>query len=164
MSGSVLRAGAIGGLLGGVVMAMWSMIVLAIIGEGFWTPVNLIAHTIWSGAPLDGAFSWGALLLGLAVHMMVSIGLGVAFAVAAQFAGRLAGSRTMVLGGGMVFGIAVWLVNQYLIWPALDSAASDAFTPWVFAIAHLMYGAVVGLLVAPALTATGHQVGRTAHA
>lgn len=86
------------------------------------------------------------------------------FAVAARLAGRVAETRAVVVAGGMAFGVAVWLVNQYLIWPALDSAAADGFTPWVFAIAHVMYGAAVGLLVAPALSSTGHGVARAAHA
>jgi hypothetical protein len=30
-------------MAGGVVMAMWSMIVLWLTGSGFWTPLNLSA-------------------------------------------------------------------------------------------------------------------------
>jgi predicted lipid-binding transport protein (Tim44 family) len=64
MNQQALRSGALGGMLGGAMMAMWSMIVLWLTGVGFWTPLNLIAHTLWRGAPLGATFSWGGLLLG----------------------------------------------------------------------------------------------------
>jgi hypothetical protein len=57
MNRQTLHSGALGGMLGGAMMAMWSMIVLWLTGVGFWTPLNLIAHTLWRGAPLDATFS-----------------------------------------------------------------------------------------------------------
>jgi hypothetical protein len=44
-------------------MAIWSMIVLWLTGTGFWSPLNLIAHILWRGAPLGAAFSSGAQVL-----------------------------------------------------------------------------------------------------
>jgi hypothetical protein len=29
---------------------------------------------------------------------------------------------------------------EYVIWPLIDSAAADAFTTWIFAVAHLVFG------------------------
>jgi hypothetical protein len=63
MSAVNARVGALAGLLGGVVMAMWSMVAFAATGAGFWTPVNLIAHTIWRGhqsmaAPASAPRCW----------------------------------------------------------------------------------------------------------
>jgi hypothetical protein len=57
MNRQTLHSGALGGMLGGAMMAMWSMIVLWLTGVVFWTPLNLIAHTLWRGAPLDATFS-----------------------------------------------------------------------------------------------------------
>jgi hypothetical protein len=36
MNRQALRLGALGGMLGGAMMAMWSMIVLWLTGVGFW--------------------------------------------------------------------------------------------------------------------------------
>lgn len=60
---TLIRAG-VSGTAGGIVMAIWSMAALLASGAGFWTPINLIAHTFWRGAPLDGSSrsarrSWG---------------------------------------------------------------------------------------------------------
>jgi hypothetical protein len=49
----------------------------------------------------------------------------------------------------------VWLVMQYLLWDAIDPAAAERFTPWVFAIGHLMYGLVTGLAIAGARSSVG---------
>lgn len=154
MNTTTMRRGALAGMAGGVVMAMWSMLALAGGGDGFWTPVNLIAHLAWDGAPLDGAFSFGALVLGVMIHMATSMMLGVAIAVAI---GRFGLDRTSAAALGMTIGLGVWAVNQYGIWQALDSAASDHFTPWVFALGHLMFGAVTGAVAAIAHTAGATQ-------
>lgn len=147
MTRSLPALGAVGGLVAGMVMAMWSMIVMWLTGEGFWVPLNLIAHTFWEGAPTDATFSAAAMILGAVVHMMMSIILGLALALLAHWTKPGPG---VLLAGGMVFGIVVWLVNQYAVWPAIDMIAAEQFTPWVFAVGHLMYGLVAAGALLPA--------------
>lgn len=80
--------------------------------------------------------------------MMMSMGLGMALAVGLRAVRRLAASPAGLAVTGMVFGLAVWAVMQYGIWPAIDAAAAaPRFTPWVFALGHLMFGAVTALLI-----------------
>jgi hypothetical protein len=78
-----LRVGVPSGIAGGAVMAMWSMVAMWVTGLGFWTPLNLIAHTFYRSAPLNASFSAPALLIGLAVHMTVASFFGTAIAVTA---------------------------------------------------------------------------------
>ena len=40
MNTETLRRGALAGMIGGAVMAMWSMIALWLAGTGFWSPLN----------------------------------------------------------------------------------------------------------------------------
>jgi hypothetical protein len=47
MNARVMRAGIAGGIARGMVMAAFSMIALWVAGSGFWTPLNLIAYTLW---------------------------------------------------------------------------------------------------------------------
>ena len=136
--------------MGTTVMAVWSMAAMCVVGRGFWTPMNLIAHTLWSGAPLDAEFRWSATIIGIVVHMMMSVVLGVALAAALS---RVGGSAVMTGGAalvGMVYGLIVWVVAQFVLWPSVDAAAAERFTPWVFGLGHLMYGLIVGLAVASA--------------
>lgn len=142
MSARVVRAGIAGGIAGGAVMAVFSMTMLWLAGSGFWTPLNLIAHTFWRAAPLDGTFSGPALVIGMAVHMMMAMLFGTLIAAAAY---RLPAARSLVIAGGMLFAAGLWAVMQYGIWRAIDAAAAQAFTPWVFAVAHLMFGMLAAM-------------------
>jgi hypothetical protein len=95
MNAKVVRAG----IAGGAVMAIFSMMMLWLAGSGFWTPLNLIAHTFWRAAPLDGTLGGPAMVIGMAVHVTMA----------------------------MLFG-------------TLIAAAAQAFMPWVFAVADLLFG------------------------
>ncbi|MGH3125083.1 MAG: hypothetical protein ACRDND_29220, partial [Streptosporangiaceae bacterium] len=136
MNARVMRAGIASGIAGGAVMAVFSMIAMWLTGSGFWTPLNLIAHTFWRAAPLDGRFSAPALIIGMVVHMTMAMLFGTLIAAAAF---RLPAARSLVIAGGMLV-TALWAVMQYGIWRAIDAAAAHAFTPWVFAFAHLLFG------------------------
>ncbi len=141
-----IAEGALLGAVGGMAMAMWSMIALAATGEGFFAPVNLIAHSVWRNAPLDGTFSAGALALGLAIHMMVSMMLGVVIVELTARPSLGSGARA-----GIALGvpIAAW-AGQLVIWEVLDSTARAAFTPWVLFVGHLMFGMIAALWIATA--------------
>jgi hypothetical protein len=127
-------------MVAGVVMAIWSMVAMWVTGSGFWTPLNLIAHTFYRSAPLDGTFSAPALIVGLAVHMTVASAFGIAIAVLAL---RLSGTRSMVIAGGILFIAVVWPVMQWGVWYKLDETAAEGFNEWIFAIAHLLFGVLV---------------------
>jgi hypothetical protein len=107
--------------------------------------LNLIAHTFWRAAPLDGRFSGAALVIGVSVHMMMAMLVGTLIAAAAS---RLPAARSLVIAGGMLFAAPLWAVMQYGIWRAVDATAAQAFTPWVFAVAHLMFGMMAALFAA----------------
>lgn len=99
----------------------------------------------------------GAAVLGLIVHMMMSMVVGVAFFLGVR---RVQRNAATLAGIGMVFGLVVWVVMQYLVWPIVDADAAGAFTPWVFAVGHVMFGAATGLVVAaPRKNARGRTLG-----
>jgi hypothetical protein len=53
--------------------------------------------------------------------------------------------------GGMLFTALLWAVMQYGIWRAVDATAARDFTPWVFAVAHLMFGMFAALFAGIAI-------------
>ena len=81
MSERKIIQGALFGAVGDMVMAMWSMIALAATGDWFFAPVNLIAHSLWRRAPIDAGFIGAAFALGIIIHMIVSVMLGVMIAI-----------------------------------------------------------------------------------
>jgi hypothetical protein len=127
----------------GAVMALFSMAAMWMTGSGFWTSLNLIAHTFYRSAPLNGTFSAPALVIGLAVHMTVASAFGTAIAVLAR---RLPRRRSLVIAGGILFVAVVWPVMQWGVWYKLDESAAEGFNEWIFAIAHLVFGASVAAM------------------
>jgi hypothetical protein len=132
-----LRVGVPGGMAAGAVMAAWSMAAMWVMGTGFWTPLNLIAHMFYRAAPLNATFSALAVVIGLAVHMTVASFFGTAIAVLAQ---GLHGARSRVIVGGILLVAVVWPVMQWGLWYNLDENAAEGFTDWIFAGAHLVFG------------------------
>ena len=238
------------GLAGGVVLAMIMMVVMAVAGQGFWSPVNLgIPAFVYTIAPpltmlpsLLGAMgislpasamgpmstaiasghissamaqhfgsllmgmhvpaakvqlmgqlmtghatnstvsqllagmpasardavmaampvSPGRVVVGLILHMMMSLLLGVAFAAVILGARRagLAALRTRagIMGASMIGGALVYVLMRWVLLPPTNSMM--AFVPqWWFLIAHLMFGLVVGAILAPALTPQSARAG-----
>ncbi|MGI8826401.1 MAG: hypothetical protein ACR2JC_12285 [Chloroflexota bacterium] len=111
--------GAIGGLVGGMVFAMWEMVVEGIRSVGlhgsFWG--SLSTHTgFWSAPQFIGAtlirslqssrnpnFDLGPLVLGMMGHMMNSIILGLIFVAFAYYLTRSVGGLLLL---GMKYGVA----------------------------------------------------------
>jgi hypothetical protein len=166
MDARTITRGTMAGMVGGMMMGMFAMLAMWLDGQpetGFWTPLNLIAHTVWRGAPLDAEFSGGALVLGGVIHMMMSMGLGAAVAVIVSKASRLGrslGSRVLT---GLVIAMTVWIVMDFIIWPLIDSAAADAFTTWIFAGSHAVFGMTAPLALY-ALSATARTAPQGSHA
>lgn len=130
--------GALLGAVGGMVMAMWSMIALAATGDGFFAPVNFIAHSVWRDAPLDGGFNGAAFVLGIVIHMMVSMMLGVMIVAGTSRRSISTGSAVAVSIG---VPMAAW-AGQLVVWNAIDPDARSLFTPWVLFVGHLMFAMV----------------------
>ncbi len=133
------------GIVASLVMGMIEMIYEAIAGSGFWAPVVYIGATVLRGlqavqAPV--AFNFWGVVLGLMGHMMNSIILGFIFV--ALFA-RGSRARSTLVTSGAVYGLAVFFVMWYLVVPAIDPVLRQ-LNATVFAVAHIMWGAALGLL------------------
>jgi hypothetical protein len=157
-SSSKWIVGAVGGLVGGMVLAMWEMVIEGIRsasgGGSFWG--SLSTHSgFWSAPQFIGAtlirslqtsrnpdFNLGPLILGIMGHMMNSIILGLIFVALAYYLTRSIGGLLVL---GMMYGAAVFAVMWWLIVPAVDPAMQEV-NGALFLIGHLMYGGVLGLV------------------
>lgn len=146
----VVQAGTIGGLIGGVAMALFATIYDAIVGYGFWTPVRAIAATVLGhDATTMGA---SAILLGLVIHLAVSIVFGIIFAAIT--------TRDMppaaAIAFGMFAGLTILVVMSLVVLPLINPTAR-ARLMWgtyprslpvlVAFVIHLLYG--LGLSLVP---------------
>lgn len=139
-SRSRLKAGALAGLTAGAAFMMMEMGLVALSGDSPWGPPRMIAAIVMGEGvlPPPATFDLGVLMAAMAVHFMLSIAIGVGFALIASRFGWL---MAVILGA--VIGLALYVVNFY---------GMTAVFPW-FAMArntisiasHIAFGLVLAL-------------------
>jgi hypothetical protein len=144
-----VRTGAIGGALGGVTMALVAIGYGLISGVGMWLPVNVIAATFLrdlQSASIDqlAQFNLAALIIGLLMHAVLSIGLGVLFVLILP---TLPGTPLI---WALTVGPLLWIIATVLTLPMLDPIMARVVNVPSFVIAHVAYGLVMGIYVARA--------------
>lgn len=140
-------AGILGGLLGGLAMAIPALLYGLLSGHGPWYPVNLIAAAILP--PLQvmtpqelALFNPLYLAVGLAIHLSVSTGVGLLFAMLLP---ALPGRPQI---WALVVGPLLWLEATSVLLPILNPVMSRYLDWPSFAAANIVYGLVMGLWVA----------------
>jgi uncharacterized membrane protein YagU involved in acid resistance len=119
---------------------MMEMGLVAMAGDSPWGPPRMIAAIIMGEGvlPPPATFDLMILMAAMAVHFMLSIVIGVGFALVARRFGLV-----MAVVAGAVVGLGLYVVNFY---------GFTAIFPW-FAMArnmisimsHIAFGAVLGL-------------------
>jgi len=136
-------------------MGMVEMVYEAVAGDGFWSPVVYIAATVLRGLqslqPPVGFLFWGV-VLGRIGHMMNSVILTWIFHRAV--AQRVASRGPLVLTGA-IYGLIVFFVMWYVVLPPVDAVMLN-LSVTIFALAHLMWGAALGLLLPAAAQTAVH--------
>jgi hypothetical protein len=149
-AGGWVLAGVIMGIIAGIIFAMFEMIVAAIMGQGFWTPMMMIGAIGLGKGALPPQPSIGLATVapvGLVIHMVLSMMFGVVFGAVASAIGALRRSRWALIGAATVFGFALWIVNFYIIAPIAFPWFAMA-NPVVQFFAHtFFFGTALGLLL-----------------
>lgn len=135
-----IKLGVVGGIIGGMAMAMWMMLYYLATNRGFWKPVGYIGHVVLRTGSVTAA---GPVVAGIVIHMMMSMVLG------ALIAQVLPADRLLSMAVGVMASLVVWVVLQYGFLNLVDKAAFHGLVPWAFAVGHVMYGAGLGLIAAP---------------
>ncbi|OGO53415.1 MAG: hypothetical protein A2V84_05860 [Chloroflexi bacterium RBG_16_70_13] len=141
------RAILIGGIAASLVIAMWEMVVEAVIpdGAGFFGPPIAIGATLvrdLQGASNPIPFDLAALVVGLAGHMMNSVILATAFGIVI---GRRGLGTPGLLVAGIGWGVAVFGAMWFVVVPAVDPLVLN-LNGVAFLAGHMMWGAALGLL------------------
>jgi hypothetical protein len=153
VAGEIIDAGAFAGLVGGVAMALFATSYAQIVGLGFWTPMKAIAATVLGTSAFDISTA-SAVLIGLCIHVVVSVAIGIVFALAtpkevapgpALAFGLSAGVTVLVIMNLIVLPIVSPEMRSHQMWGSMpgEIPVGIAF------LMHLIYGA--GLSLAPAL-------------
>jgi hypothetical protein len=135
--------GLTGGIIGGVLMGMVSMVLFPLLAiGGFWQPMNLISGVISQGWGLIAGFSPMPVLIGMMLHLTLSAVLGGIFA---WIASRTVGNAVLK---AVVASLLIWAVAGFLVLPWVNPIMSMIFPQWLFALAHVMYGLGLGFYLA----------------
>ena len=144
--------GAIAGMIGGVLMAIFIMLAAATyLHMSFFTPIYAIAAPLVGQQPLMTSmhsgvlyFAPGPALLGLLVHLMWSAFWGIIFGLVARGL-HLTGGVAII--GGLVYGLLVMLVMSFIVAPLVGAPNLLQMLGRVsFIISHaLFYGMPLGL-------------------
>jgi len=142
------------GILASVVMGMIEKVLEATGGAGLWSPLVFIAATVLRNLqllPVPVPFMLVPVVLGLMGHMMNSMILGFLFGLIFS---RSAMTRVVLVGAGVAYALIIFVLTWYLVLPAADPVMPK-LNGTVFAIAHMMWGAVLGLVMPGPLERAG---------
>lgn len=143
----MIKNGAIAGIVAGITFAIFEMVAaLFLIGpQAFFTPLRMIGaiglgeQALNPGYPLFQAATVGAI-----IHMMLSIVYGIVFAVLTT-SGRWLQTGGGAVTGATLFGFLLWILNFYILAPALGYTWFVEANPIVQFLAHtFFFGTILG--------------------
>jgi hypothetical protein len=140
-------AGVKGGILGGLAMIPIAVVYGLVGGMGIWYPVNLVAAVVirsWQNASAVqmAQFHPEGLVLGLLIHLAMSVLLGFLFAVMMP-----ALPKTPIFWA-FVVGPVLWGGAIFAGLPLLNPVMAEYIDLPSFAIANIVYSLVLGLWIA----------------
>ncbi len=143
-----VKQGAIGGLIAGIVFAMFEMLMAALLQEAFFGPLRMIGATVLGRDALQPGYPLAtAAVVGMLVHMILSVAYGIVFALVVSYAPTLARTALLLVTAAGLYGLLLWLLNFYAVAPLAGwSWFPNRTNPLVQFVAHtFMFGAVLGL-------------------
>lgn len=134
-AGMNAKAAVLAGLIAGVVFVIAEMALLALTGGNVWGPPRMMGAIVLgeSVLPPPATFDFGVVMAGMLVHFGLSIVLGLIFAAVFH---RLGAAMTLLAGA--LFGLAVYVVNFYVM-TAVFPWFANART-WVTIVSHIVFG------------------------
>ena len=139
------KAGALAGLIAGVVFLMLEMALVWIVqGMSPWGPPYMMAAMVLGKDVLPAAGTWASFDLTIVmIAMMIHFPLAVLYGLlVAWLIHRLDLAGATMLGAGL--GLAIYLANFYVIAPPVFPWFEMAQN-WIGVFAHIVFGAVIAI-------------------
>jgi hypothetical protein len=148
-TGRWIAQGVIGGLIAGIVLAIFEMVIAALLmgTSAFFLPLRMAATIVLGQSALDPAYPLvSAALVGVVVHLVLSIIFGTIFGEIVTAVPALHRPGMTLLVAASIFGLALWLVNFYVLAPIFGwNWFPTQAEPVVQFVAHtFFYGTVLG--------------------
>jgi hypothetical protein len=136
-----ISAGIRGGIAGGFVMMAPALLYGVLSGHGIWFPVNLLVGMVFPDADsVDLArleqFHPYALIFGIAIHAILSVGIGLIYGVLTP---TLPGPGGPLLWGGVITPMA-WSIASYAFIGIINPLMQEYVEwPW-FIVSQIVFG------------------------
>jgi hypothetical protein len=153
---TVIRVGVFAAIVGGLVMALWQMVVAAIaqqptavpgIHQTLWTPPEGIWSVVFGVHHFHGDFHFIPVFGGIAGHLMNSLVVGLAGVVllTAILGRRPNPVAAAILGVGYGIAVQAMLINAIINTQKIQTLYSS--TPhWSWFVGHGIFGLTLGML------------------
>jgi hypothetical protein len=160
---ATLKRGAVAGMLGGAVMAMFAMVASATYQDGgFFTPLFHISALTGTPASMmtsmmqaaEGNTFWftpGAAVVGMVIHLLTGAAYGMGLALLLR-----AVPRALVIPASALGGVAVFALSSFVGLPVAASITGAGSTIsdmaemvgyGTFLVEHVLFGLTVGVIV-----------------
>ncbi|MDE2078932.1 MAG: hypothetical protein KGI73_00945 [Patescibacteria group bacterium] len=139
----------IAGLVASIAMAMVEMMYEGLFGVGFWSAPVFIAATVLRDlqtVAIPVTFSAVPVVVGLMGHMMNSVILGLIFVTLVPLCTGPFRTRVKGIVSGAGYALLVFFLMWFVVLPVVDPVMLH-LNPYVFAMAHIVWGVVLGGMV-----------------
>ncbi len=142
-----IRAGVLGGIAGGIAMALVALVYGLFAGRGIWYPVNLLGAMLLPGTtglsiPQLEQFHLAPVVLGLFIHGCASLAAGLLFALLLP----MLPARPVIWGG--IVAPLLWSGGVYAFMGVLNPVLNER-VDWAWFIAsQFAFGLAAGIVIA----------------
>lgn len=141
----VVKGAVVAGLVSGGLLTVLMTAMSALRGKDIWFGMKGTAAPLLGERAMSSGFDALAVLLGIALHLFISVGWGLGFA--SIFYGL---SKKATVLAGAFWGIAVWLGMYYVVLPLVGLASMRAGAPLSRVVAyHVFFGLILALAFLP---------------
>jgi uncharacterized membrane protein YagU involved in acid resistance len=146
----LFQHGIVGGIIAGIVFVLAEMLINVALGKPFLGPLRLISSILLGTQATAPTYSlFGAVVVGLIVHLILAAIFGVIFVYLLAWTGQFSATTEWLLLYGSVYGLALWVVNFHIIAPLLFPQFGQVNEFWNgFFIRTFFYGTVIGAYIA----------------
>lgn len=142
---SPLVAGALGGIVGGMLMPVPAVLWSLTVGHSIWYPSNLLAGFVVSDIPREALDEFHAnwLAIALAMHLTLTVCFGILLGVVAP---RLPHIPGPVAWGGLVMPV-LWTGSSYGLMGVVNPVLQQLVSwPW-FVVSQFLFGLAASVVV-----------------
>ncbi|MCP4165003.1 MAG: hypothetical protein GY759_03795 [Chloroflexi bacterium] len=134
------RQGIGAGLVAGTGMIIVWTVGAAFFGPGAASLINTIAATFLGDSAIGSSWQLAAIMVGLLIHYVLSILLGILFAASLD---RLDRRNTLVVSS--FYGFTIWFVSSFIVAGWFNELIVQFSRNWWGLVAYLIFGLLLGV-------------------